>query len=159
MRSRTLLAVAPLALSLGCSTGGHLVEPSAAGAGTGSAAPSPVAPAPDAFADFKGDKVDAGVSFRLDDIGRGVRGVEVVLRLNKVKTSSYTPPGGTEQVEGTAYIWVDKGQLDSELVVIHQGDEGRAHGALIQVHEAKVAYDDARMSWLPVAKVTVTAVP
>ncbi len=148
------LSFIALALLAGCSTGGQLLEPPT------KAEPVEVAAAaPDAFADFSGEKVDAGTPFRLDDIGRGVRGVEVVVKLTKVRTSSWTPPGGAEQVEGTATIKVYKGELPVETLRIVEGDSATAHGAKIEVHEAKVDYHDSRMDWLPVAKVTVSAAP
>ncbi|TNF25821.1 MAG: hypothetical protein EP329_22355 [Deltaproteobacteria bacterium] len=143
-----------LPLVMACGTGGRLVAPE-------EVAPAPAAPAapePDAFRDFSGDRVDAGVEFEVDGVGRAVRGVEVVIRVEQVKTSTWYPPSGGEAVEGTAYLIVEKGQ-QSERLRLKDGQEGTVLGARVAVRKADVPYDEGRMDYYPKAWITVTAAP
>lgn len=147
-----LTLLVPLAVA--CGTGGHIVEPD-------EAAPPPTAPAPpspDAFRDFSGDRVDPGVEFEVDGVGRAVRGVEAVVKVTKVNTSTWYPPGGGEAVEGTAYLMVEKGQ-ESASLRLKDGEEGSALGVHVAVRRADVPYDDQRMDYYPKAWITVTAAP
>ncbi|PKN57148.1 MAG: hypothetical protein CVU56_12450 [Deltaproteobacteria bacterium HGW-Deltaproteobacteria-14] len=150
------MLILPLAATLtwACGSGGHVITPE-------EAAPPPVEvmpPAPDAFRDFSGDRVDAGTRFEVDGVGRGVRGVEAVVRVEQVKTSIWYAPSGEEKIEGTATIIVEKGQERARLR-LKDGEEDTAIGVHVLVHEAKVAYDERRMDYVPKAWVTVTAAP
>ena len=148
----TLLLLLPLATpTVCCGGGGRIIRPE-------ETPPPPVAipVTPDAFRDFSGDRVDPGTPFELDGVGRAVRGVEAVVRLEQVKTSTWYDPGGTEQTEGTAYIVVEKGQ-ERQTLRLKDGDEDSALGVHVRVHAAKVAYDVDRQDYLPTASVTVTA--
>lgn len=152
----SLLLILPLAatLSLACGSGGRVLKPEEAAPPPAEVAP----PAPDAFRDFSGERVDAGTRFELDGVGRGVRGVDAVVRVEQVKTSIWYTPGGEEKIDGTATIIVEKGQERARLR-IKDGEEDTALGVHVLVHQSKVAYDERRMDYVPKAWVTVTAAP
>lgn len=156
-RSLTLALTLALALSVpsaSCgSTGGRVLPPPE----PTSEAPPPAA-TPDAFRDFSGERVDAGAPFELDGVGRAVRGVEVVVRMDRVRTSTWMAPSGEERTEGVATIFVERG-TERATVRVREGDAGEALGVKVEVHEASVAYSDTRLDYLPRAKVTVTAAP
>jgi len=139
---------------LGCGGGGRIIAPEEAAPPPAELAPA----APDAFRDFSGERVDAGGPFEIGGVGVAVRGVEAVVRVEQVKTSVWYPPGGGEQVEGTAYIVVEKGEQRRTLR-LKDGDEGVAFGVRVLCHKAEVAYDVDRQDYVPKATVSVTAAP
>jgi len=149
-----IVLVLSLPFATACGGGGRILQPEETPPPKVVEAP----PAPDAFREFSGDKVDAGVEFEVDGVGRGVRGVEAVVRVEKVTTSTWYPPGGGEAVEGTAYLVVEKGQKSGRLR-LKDGEEGDALGVHVAVRKADVPYDEGRMDYVPKAWITVTASP
>lgn len=137
-----------------CGGGGRVIAPD-----EHPAAASPAPARPDAFRDFKGELVDADTPFMIDDLERGVRGLEVVIHVDKVTTTTWSPGGGRpDEVEGTAFIVVKRGDGEKR-VRVREGTDATALGVRISVLDADVRYDDDRMLWLPTAKIQVSAAP
>lgn len=148
------IAFASLWLVVGCGGGGRVVAPEETPPPPAVAAPA----APDAFRDFSGERVDAAAPFDCDGVGRAVRGVEAVVHIEQVKTSTWETPGGEEKAEGTAYVVVEKGQ-ERRTLRIKDGEEAIAFGVRVQVIKAEVAYDVDRQDYVPKARLVVTPAP
>ncbi|MCB9733183.1 MAG: hypothetical protein H6745_11285 [Deltaproteobacteria bacterium] len=151
----TALGLALVVALGGCGGGGKVLSPDDAPAPA--ARPEPAAP--DAFRDFKGELVDADTPFMIDDLDRGVRGLEVVIHVDKVTTTTWSPGGGRpDEVEGTATIIVKRG-VDEKSIRVREGMDATALGVRVAVLDADVRYDDDRMLWLPTAKIQVSKAP
>jgi len=143
-----------LAVTTLAACGGGRVLPPASPVVSEPAGPPP----PDAYRDFGGERVDEGVTFELDTLGRAVSGVEAVVRIDRVNTRTWVGSDGKEQVEGTAFVVVQRG-TEEATVRVRQGEEGIALGVRVAIDDASVDYDDARSRWLPRATARITAAP
>lgn len=108
------------------------------------AKPKAEAAAPDAFADHRGERFEAGQKFRLGVKPAAVAGPDVVVTLVKTDWSTMTGPSGKEVREATASLRVQKGE-EERAITISQGEDRVAFGARLFVLGAGEAYDPQRL--------------
>ena len=151
---------APLAAGLGASLlflmgcgGGEVIPPPAP-----TAAPvvaKPVAPTPDAYRDFKGERVVPNEVFRLKAKAKAVAVVEVVINMVKVQWTTRETPDGKNIKEGTAELVIQKG-TESRTIRVEQDETKKTLGCQILVKAVGEDYDAKRFDYLPWVDLIVT---
>lgn len=136
-----VLAVAVSLVSAACGSGPVITK---------QPQPQPVAPKPvdDAFSQFGGKKVTAGVPFKITSEPVGIASLRAVITMQKASWTVFTSPEGKEEKEYTAFILVQRGGKTVRKRM-EPGDSKTILGLKVTVQKIGEQYVEARKNWFP----------